>query len=106
MTFIRPCTALCASGGWRGAHPPGGSDHVDQRRPDLFPAAGLEPAIRVDPDLLRRQAGPRLVEERRHLLDIGQARRMDVIDAWPDLVGIAVADESVEQLHPRTRGLD
>ena len=31
---------------------------------------------------------------------------MDVVDAGPDLAGILVVAEDVEQLHPRTRSLD
>ena len=29
----------------------GGGDHVDECRPDLFPFAGLQAAIRIDPEL-------------------------------------------------------
>ena len=46
------------------------------------------------------------LEQLGHLADLGNARRMDVVDAGADLVRVAIVPERVEQLHLRARGLD
>src|SRR5256886_3522249 len=73
---------------------------VAQRRQRLLPAARLEPAVGVDPDLAVRE---HLLHALQRLHDLRSARhagRMDVVDARPDLVGIAVFLEALEQLRP------
>ena len=62
--------------------------HVGERRPNLVPFPGLEPAIRVHPDLVGLQMLRGFDEELGHLLHRGHARRMDVVDARSDLVRI------------------
>ena len=84
----------------------GRRDHVDERGPHLFPFAGLQSAIRIDPDLGVGEPLPRELEQAGHLADLGDARRMDVVDAGADFVRIAVVPERVEQFHLRARGLD
>src|SRR5258707_84570 len=83
-----------------------GGDHVDERGPHLLPFSGLQPAVRIDPELCVGEPAPRELDEISHLADLRHARRMDVVDAGADLVRIAVVLEGVEQFHLRARGLD
>ena len=80
----------------RRAHVLRGCDHVDEGGTHLVPFAGFEATVRIDPDLVRRQALRRLDEEFGHLANRRHARRMDVVDARADLVRIAIGDEGVE----------
>src|SRR5438094_3535301 len=82
------------------AHLPRRLNHVPQRGERLLPRTRLQPAVGVHPDLP-------VVEDLLHALqrlhDLGgarHARRMDVVDAGPNFVGISVLLESVEQLRP------
>src|SRR6266446_9623249 len=81
-------------------------DHVLECRQRLVPAAGLEPAVGVDPDL-------RAIQHARHALqragDFRHGRhawRVNVVDAGTDLVGILVVLEPLEQLRAGAGALD
>ena len=84
----------------------GGIDHVFERWFDLFPSAGLEAAIGIDPKLLGREDLDGATQQAGHLVARGDARGMDVVDTGADLVGVAEVDEHIEQLHPRAGRLD
>ena len=48
--------------------------HVRERRLHFLPAARLETAIGIHPDLIRRETLPRLLEQRGHVLRTGTTR--------------------------------
>src|SRR6187549_857815 len=70
-------------------------NHVDESGTYLFPLAGLQSAIRIDPDLRVGKPRSRQPEQAGHLADLGDARRMDVVDAGADFVRIAVVPERI-----------
>ena len=72
----------------------------------LLPATGLETAIGVDEEQLVREYlehGGNTVTD---LLIAGHTGRVDIVDTRPNLVGVAVLLEGVEQLHVALRRLD
>src|SRR3546814_19546373 len=60
----------------------------------------------LDPYLIRRKAFRRLVEKLNHLSGARNTRRMNVINARPDLVWITIGGKRIEQLHLRARRFD
>src|SRR6202795_4811892 len=78
------------------ADPPCRMDHVYEGRPHLFPLAGLEAAVPIDPYLIGRKTLLRLVEKRRHLVDAWATRRMNVVNARANFVRITIGSEGIE----------
>src|SRR3989441_830858 len=87
-------------------HPPRRGDEVLERRQRLLPAAGLEAAVRVHPDLAVGQHPAHRAEQALDLLRRRHPRRVDVVDPGSDLVGILVLAERLEQLGAGARVLD
>src|SRR5205814_3805764 len=79
---------------------------VAQRRERLLPTARLETAVGVDPDLAVVEHLLHALQRLHDLRRGGHPGRMDVVDARPDLVRVAVLLEAFEQLRPRTRVFD
>lgn len=83
----RSCAGRCCG----TTQQPGSRHHVDECRANLFPLACLQSAIRIDPELPIRQAFARQRQKLGHVGDIGNARRVDVVDTGSDLIRIFVA---------------
>src|ERR1035437_2604914 len=66
-------------------------DHVRECQFDLLPASGLQSAIGIDPELLRRKNLQGLVQQVFYLSILWNARRVDIIDAGTYSVGVADA---------------
>src|SRR6266480_1415335 len=104
--LLRSSARRCRGGRGNRSQLPGRMYHVAQRRERLVPAPRLEAAVGVHPNLP-------VVQHTLHALqggdDLGgarDARRVDVVHARPDLVGILVLAERLQQLGPRARALD
>src|SRR3989441_7735450 len=80
--------------------------HVPERGQRLLPAARLEPAVGIDPDLAVVQHLPHALERLDDLRGARHRGRVDVVDARPDLVGVLVFLQSLEQLRARAGVLD
>src|SRR5215472_12929068 len=76
-----------------------GRDHVFDSRSDLWPFAGFQTAIRIDPQLISRESLRGRLQERGHFINSWDPRRMDVIHARADLRRITVPGKSIEQFH-------
>jgi hypothetical protein len=70
----------------------------------LFPAAGLEAAIRVDPEPLGRDLFGGFAQQPLNPALARHVRRVDVVDARANLVGVVEALERFEQLHLAAAG--
>src|SRR6267378_7552917 len=75
-----------------------GRDHVLERRQRLLPAPRLEPAVGIHPDLSAVQHPRHALQGARDLRRRGHARRVNVVHAGADLVGILVVLEALQQL--------
>lgn len=84
----------------------GGSDHVGQSLLGLLPLAGLETAVRVDPELLRLEVLEHLLDAVLDLLLAGNTRRVDVIDTRSDVARVSRVNEDAQQLGIRLAVLD
>lgn len=76
----------------------GGGDHVGQSLLGLLPLAGLETAVRVDPQLLRLEVLEHLLDAVLDLLLAGNTRRVDVVDTRSDVTGVGRVNEDSQQL--------
>lgn len=76
----------------------GGIDHVGKSALDLIPFAGLETAVRVDPELVRAEVGKHLLDALLELLLVGDTRAVNVIDTGSDMTGVGLIDEDLEEL--------
>src|SRR2546422_36403 len=85
------------------AHLPRRLDHVAERQQRLLPAARLQPAVGVHPDLAVAEHFLHALERLHDFRRARHAGRVDIVDTRPDLVGIAVFLEPLEQLRPRAR---
>ncbi len=85
---------------------PGGRDHVLQRRFDLGPAAGLESAVRVDPELVGRHHGHGLLQQATISSAARNARAVDIVDTGADLVRIVELHEASSSSICGAGGLD
>ena len=88
------------------ARRPGRRHEVLQRRPRLLVAAGLQAAVRVDPQGPRRDVLEGPLEQLLDLLLGGHARGVDVPHARPDAPGEAGGLEVGQHLHPGPGRLD
>src|SRR6266571_885106 len=75
-----------------------GGHHVLEGRQRLFPAACLEPAVGIHPDLSAVQYPRHALQSAGDLRGRRHARRVDVVHAGADLVGILVLLEALQQL--------
>jgi hypothetical protein len=76
----------------------GGVDHVGKGLLGLLPLAGLETAVRVDPELLRLEVSKLLLDAVLDLLLAGDTRGVDVVDTRADVAGVGLVDEDLEEL--------
>jgi hypothetical protein len=76
----------------------GGVDKVGQRSLGLLPLAGLETAVRVDPELLGLEEGQHLGETVLDLLLRGNTGRVDVVDTGTNVAGVGLVLEDLEEL--------
>ncbi len=83
-----------------------GGDQVPQGRFDLGVTAGLQTAVRVDPDPLGGHGADGGPQQPADLVDAGNARRVDVVHTRPDAAAEARRAEVGDDLHLRPRGLD
>ncbi len=83
----------------------GGGDQVLQRGTDLGPAAGLQTAVRVDPQAFRRDRREAGAQQPRRLLGARHPGRVDVVHAGPGLPRVAVGGQFAGDLHVGTGGL-
>src|SRR6267378_731854 len=83
-----------------------GGHHVLECRQRLVPAAGLEPAVGVDPDLRAIQHARHAFQRAGDFRHGRHAWRVNVVDARTDLVGILVVLEPLEQLRAGAGALD
>src|SRR6266571_9261969 len=80
--------------------------HMAERLEGLLPAARLQPAVRVHPDLAVIQHALHPLQGRPDLRRARHARRVDVVDPRTDLIRVLVLLEGLEQLRARARVLD
>src|SRR5690242_17554117 len=83
-------------------HLSGRGDHVLERRERLLPAARLEPAVGIHPDLRVVQHAGHALQRAGDFRDGRHAGRMNVVDAGADLVRILVLLEALQQLRAGT----
>jgi len=76
----------------------GGVDHVGQGLLGLLPLAGLETAVRVDPELLRLEVLEHLLDAVLDLLLARDSGRVDIVDTGTDVSGVVLIDEDLEEL--------
>jgi len=81
-----------------GAKNPGDVDHVLESRLGFRPATSLQAAVGVDPEVLLREVLEHLLEATGHLLFVGDAGAVDIIQTRPNLVGVAKLLEGTEEL--------
>lgn len=84
----------------------GGVDQVGKRGLGLLPLAGLETAVRVDPELLGLEVLEHLLNTVLDLLLGGDTRGVDVVDTRADVTGVGLVDEDLEELGVRLAVLD
>lgn len=84
----------------------GGGNHVSESLLGLLPLAGLETAVRVDPELLRLEVLKHLLDAVLDLLLAGNTGRVDVVDTRSDVAGVGRVDEDAQQLGIRLAVLD
>jgi hypothetical protein len=72
----------------------------------LFPAPGLQTAVRVDEKKRRGEDGKHCLETFFDLLTRRNTGRMDVVNTGTDLVGVSVLLEGVQELHVTLGRLD
>src|SRR5699024_946207 len=70
------------------------------------PAAGFQPAIGIDPELVWIEYFQRLVQQPGHFRLVRHAWRVDVVHARTDAIGVIEAGEGIQQFHARAAGLD
>src|SRR5882762_1540566 len=87
-------------------HLPRRRDHVLQCRQRFLPAPRLESAVGVHPDLRAVQHARHVLQRARDLPGRRHARRVDVVHAGADLVGILVLLEALQQLRAGAGVLD
>lgn len=73
-------------------------DHIGQARLRLLPLSCLQPAIRVDPELIWTQILQHLLNPIFDLLLTRNSRGVDIVDPWTDLAGVSLIDEDFEKL--------
>lgn len=76
-------------------------DHVGQSSLGLGPLAGLQTAVRVDPQLVDTEVLKHLLNAVLDLLLAGNTGRVDVIDTGTDVTGVGLINEDLEQLSVR-----
>ena len=76
----------------------GGVDHVGQSSLGLSPLAGLQSAIRINPELLRLEVDQHLTDTVLDLLLRWDTWGVDVIDTGTDVAGVGFVDEDLEEL--------
>ena len=76
----------------------GGANHVAEGTNDLGPLAGLETAVRVDPELLGAEELKHLLDALLDLLLAGNTRAVDIVDTRSDVAGVLRVDEDLEEL--------
>ena len=84
----------------------GGVDQVGEGGLGLLPLAGLETAVRVDPELLRLEVLEHLLDTVLDLLLGGDTGGVDVVDTGTDVAGVGLVDEDLEELGVRLAVLD
>src|SRR2546428_13429840 len=84
------------------AHLSCGRDHVLEGGERFLPTARLEPAVGVHPDLATVQHSRHALQSAGDLRGRRHAGRVDVVHTRPDLVGILVLLESLQQLRAGT----
>ena len=84
----------------------GGVDQVGEGGLGLLPLAGLETAVRVDPELLRLEVLEHLLDAVLDLLLAGNSRRVDVVDTGANVSGVVLVNEDLEELGIRLAVLD
>lgn len=88
------------------ASPASGGDEVLERSLGLLPPTSLQAAIRVDEQQLGLDECQKLGNAVLDLLLARDTGRVDIIDARPNLVGVAKLLEGREQLEVRLGGLN
>ncbi|CAI6097068.1 unnamed protein product [Clonostachys chloroleuca] len=84
----------------------GGVDKVDESLLGLLPLAGLETAVRVDPELLRLEVSKHFLDAVLDLLLAGNTRGVDVVDTRANVARVSLVDEDLEELGIRLAVLD
>ncbi|CAH0041445.1 unnamed protein product [Clonostachys solani] len=84
----------------------GGVDKVDEGLLGLLPLAGLETAVRVDPELLRLEVSKHFLDAILDLLLAGNTRGVDVVDTRANVARVSLVDEDLEELGIRLAVLD
>ncbi|CAH0014573.1 unnamed protein product [Clonostachys rhizophaga] len=84
----------------------GGVDKVDEGLLGLLPLAGLETAVRVDPELLRLEVSKHFLDAVLDLLLAGNTRGVDVVDTRANVARVSLVDEDLEELGVRLAVLD
>jgi hypothetical protein len=73
---------------------------------DLIPLAGLQTAVRVNPELLRAEILEHLLDALLELGLRGNTRAVDVVDTRADVAGVSLVNEDLEELGVRLGVLD
>jgi len=84
----------------------GGVHHVGERSLGLGPLAGLQPTVRVDPQLLGLEVHQHLADSVLDRLLAWDTRRVDIVDTWTNVAGVSLIDEDLEELSVRLAVLD